>query len=152
MRSSKGARRRFVAACPRFDNCMRVTRPTAEGWTSNRRVGLGRARWHWSLFACLRIRSAEFLGESDEEPFRPTDVAEPIRVFILDYFAYELRAAIAEPFKRLVDVVHGEHDAEVAEGVDGGVPVICDNRRHEEAGRSSRPWPSGVRIMAISTR
>ena len=60
------------------------------------------------------LRSAEFLGESDEKPFRPADVAEPIRVFILDYFAYELRAAIAEPFKRLVDVVHGEHDAEVA--------------------------------------
>jgi hypothetical protein len=39
--------------------------------------------------------------------------AEPIRIFILDYFAYELRAALAEPFKRLVDVVHGEH-AEVA--------------------------------------
>ena len=60
------------------------------------------------------LRSAEFLGESDEKPFRPADVAEPIRVFILDYFAYELRAAIAEPFKRPVDVVHGEHDAEVA--------------------------------------
>lgn len=60
------------------------------------------------------LRSAEFLGESDEKPFRPADVAEPIRVFILDYFAYELRAARAEPFKRLVDVVHGEHDAEVA--------------------------------------
>jgi hypothetical protein len=54
------------------------------------------------------------LGESDEEPFRPTDVAQPIRVFILDYFAYELRAACPEPFKRLVDVIHGEHDAEVA--------------------------------------
>src|SRR5205085_12635072 len=62
---------------------------------------------------CLRIRSAEFLGESDEKPFRPADVAEPIRVFILDYFAYELGAALAEPFKHLVDVVHGKHDAEV---------------------------------------
>ena len=59
-------------------------------------------------------RSVEFLGESDEKPFRPADVAEPIRVFILDYFAYELGAALAEPFKRLIDVVHGEHDAEVA--------------------------------------
>ena len=64
--------------------------------------------------AMLLSSSAEFLGESDEKPFRPADVAEPIRVFILDYFAYELRAAFAEPFKRLVDVVHGEHDAEVA--------------------------------------
>ena len=60
------------------------------------------------------LRSAEFLGESDEKPFRPADVAEPIRLFILDYFAYELRAALAELFERLVDVVYGEHDAEVA--------------------------------------
>jgi hypothetical protein len=45
------------------------------------------------------LRSAEFLGESDEKPFRPADVAEPIRVFILDYFAHKLRAAPAEPFK-----------------------------------------------------
>ena len=60
------------------------------------------------------LRSAKFLGESDEKPFGSTDVAEPIRFFILDYFAYELRAARAEPFKRRVDVVHSEHDAEVA--------------------------------------
>ena len=44
-------------------------------------------------------RSAEFLGESDEKPFRPADVAEPICVFILDDFAYELRAALAEPLR-----------------------------------------------------
>jgi hypothetical protein len=35
-------------------------------------------------------------------------------IFILDYFAYELRVALAEPLKRPVDVVHGEHDAGVA--------------------------------------
>src|SRR5690606_13204674 len=52
-------------------------------------------------------RSAELLGESDEKPFRPADVAEPIHVFILDDFAHELRAALAEPLERFVDVVHG---------------------------------------------
>jgi hypothetical protein len=35
---------------------------------------------------------------------------EPIRVLIRDYFAYELRATGAEPFKRLVDAVYSEHD------------------------------------------
>jgi hypothetical protein len=78
--------------------------------------------------------AAEFLGESDEKPFRPADIAEPIRVLILDDFADELRAAIAQPFKRLVDVVHGEHDAEIAESVDRGIAVIRDDRRREEAG------------------
>ena len=36
------------------------------------------------------------MGESDEKPFRPTDVAEPIRVFVLDDLADELRSALAE--------------------------------------------------------
>ena len=59
------------------------------------------------------MRSPEFLSESDEKAFRPANVTEPIRVFIPDYFAYKLRAARAQPLKRLVDVVHGEHDAEI---------------------------------------
>ena len=45
-------------------------------------------------------------------PFGPTDVAEPVRVFVLDHSgADQLRAVLAEPAKRLVDVVHSEHDA-----------------------------------------
>jgi hypothetical protein len=80
------------------------------------------------------LRSSQFLGEADEKPFRPADIAEPIRVLILDDFADELRAAIAEPCKSLVEIVHGEHDAEVAERVDRGVAVICDDGRPEEAG------------------
>jgi len=47
--------------------------------------------------------SSEFLGESDEKPFRAADAAEPIRVFILNNFAHELRAALAEPLERLVE-------------------------------------------------
>src|SRR5438552_12427839 len=81
-----------------------------------------------------KAASAEFLGASDEKPFRPADVAEPIRVLIPDYFAYELGTALAEPFKRLVDVVHGEHDAEVAQSVHRSVAVIRDGRRREEPG------------------
>ena len=80
------------------------------------------------------LRSAEFLGECDEKPFRPAEVTEPIRVFIPDYFAYKLCTAPAEPFNRLVDVVYGKHDAEVAESVHRGVTVIRDGRRRDEAG------------------
>jgi hypothetical protein len=55
------------------------------------------------------------LRESDEKPLQArADIAEPIRVFVMAYFAYELRAVLAEPSNRLVDVVHGEHNAEVA--------------------------------------
>src|SRR5262249_50081032 len=63
---------------------------------------------------CQRVwcrRSAEFLRESDEKPFRPADAAETICVLILDNFAHQLRAAPAEPVERRVDVVNGEHDA-----------------------------------------
>jgi hypothetical protein len=73
------------------------------------------------------------LGQSDEKPAGPADVAEPVHVFIPDYFAYQLRAALAEPFERLVDVVHGEHDAEVAQGIHWGIAMIRDGRRRDEA-------------------
>ena len=54
---------------------------------------------------------SELLGKPDENSFGAPDVAEPIRVFVLDHFADELRAAFAEPGERIVDVLHGEHDA-----------------------------------------
>ena len=73
---------------------------------------------------------AEFLGEAYEKTFGTANVAEPIRVFVLDHFvADELRAVLTEPGERLVDVVHGEHDAQVAESVHRGLAVIGDRRR-----------------------
>src|SRR5437588_3929148 len=78
--------------------------------------------------------SAEFLGEPDEKASGPADIADPIRVFVLNHFAAdELRAVFSEPGERLVDVVHGEHYAKVAEGVHRGVQVIGDHRRREKA-------------------
>jgi hypothetical protein len=53
----------------------------------------------------------------------------------LNYLANKLRTAFAESFQRLVDIVHGEHGPEVAQSVDGSVPVIRDDRRCEEAGK-----------------
>src|SRR5512145_3407509 len=76
----------------------------------------------------------ELLGEPDEYSLGTPDVAEPIHVFILDHFADELRAASAEPGERIVDVLHGEHDAQVAESVHRGAAVIGDHGRREETG------------------
>src|SRR5215212_9458959 len=76
---------------------------------------------------------AELLGEPDEQSFGAADVAEPIRVLVLNHVANELRAARAEPGERRIDVVHGEHDAEIAERVHRGVPVIGDGWRGEKA-------------------
>src|SRR5437879_2448671 len=76
----------------------------------------------------------ELLGEPDENPFGTPDVAEPIHVLILDDFADELRAAFAQSGERIVDVLHGEHDAQVAESVHWGAAVIGDHTRREETG------------------
>src|SRR5580692_7133168 len=76
--------------------------------------------------------SSEFLSQSDKKPFWAADVAEPIRVFVLNDFAHELGAALAQPLERLVDVVHGEHGAQVAQSVHRSVPVICDDRRRKK--------------------
>jgi hypothetical protein len=78
--------------------------------------------------------SVEFLGESYEKAFWSADVAESIRILIPDYFTYKLCAALPKFAKRLVDVVHGEHDAEVAQSIYWGVAVIRDDRWHEKAG------------------
>ena len=57
-------------------------------------------------------KPAEFFGQPDEKSFRSADVAEPIRVLVLDHFAADkLCAVLAEPGERIVDVVHGKHDA-----------------------------------------
>ena len=60
--------------------------------------------------------SADLLGQPDENALGASDVAEPIHV-VLDYFVDELRAVLAEPGLRIVEVVHREHDAKVAEGI-----------------------------------
>ena len=78
--------------------------------------------------------SVELLGESDEDPFRAADVAEAVGLLILDDFTDELGATLAEYVEGIVDVVDGEHDTEVAEGVHGGIAVIGDDGWMEEAG------------------
>src|SRR4029077_15699215 len=74
----------------------------------------------------------ELLGKPDENSFGAPGAAEPIRVLVLDHFADELRAAFAEPGERIVDVLHGEHDAQATDAVTLGVEVYGCHRRREE--------------------
>jgi len=53
----------------------------------------------------------ELLSEPDEDSFGAAHVAESIGVFVLGNFADELRAAFTETGERIVDVLHGKHDA-----------------------------------------
>src|SRR5918994_5683830 len=77
--------------------------------------------------------SADLLGQPNENALGASDVAEPIRVFVPNHFVDELRAMLPEPSQRLVEVVHGEHDTQVAQSVHRGVPVILGHSRREKS-------------------
>jgi hypothetical protein len=72
---------------------------------------LGLAEAQARLYSRGVLGGVELLGEPDEKSFGAADVAEPVRLFVLNYVADELRASLTEPGERLVDVVHSEHDA-----------------------------------------
>src|SRR5690348_15711499 len=97
---------------------------------SRRTMRIGQALEDWwksERVACNEDVSSELLGEPDEQPFGAADVAEPICLLVLHHVADELRAVLAQSLERLVDVFYGEHDAEVAERVHRGIPVIGDD-------------------------
>src|SRR6185503_19779363 len=66
----------------------------------------------------------ELLGEPDKNSFGTPDVAEPVDVFVVDDFIDNRRTELAEPSERVVDVLDGEHDAQVSQRVHGGCAVI----------------------------
>jgi hypothetical protein len=76
------------------------------------------------------IRSAS----PDQNALGAPHVAEAIHVFVLHHFVDELGAVLAEPGERVVEVIHGEHDAEVAE-------VSTAMRPERAAGTRSNQMP-----------
>ena len=87
------------------------------------------------LSACRA--SADFLAQPDENALGAADVAKPITS---SYWTTSVRTScapcLAEPGERIVEVVDGEHDTQVAQSVHRYVPVIGDNWRREK----SRIW------------
>jgi hypothetical protein len=53
---------------------------------------------------------------------------------VLDHVADEPRAVLTQPVQRVVEVVDGKHDTQVAERVHRRVPVIRHDRRREKPG------------------
>jgi len=98
-RSSRGRRPEGVGLSDLFDA---LKRPTAIA--NPYQV----CAWHMCSLGSL---FPELLGKPDENSFGASDVAEPIGVFVLDHFADKLRTAFTKPGQRIVDVLHGEHDA-----------------------------------------
>src|SRR5690606_39094347 len=56
--------------------------------------------------------------------FGTPDVAEAVDVFVVDHFIDHRRTALAEPGEGVVEVLDGEHDAQVSQRVHGGCAVI----------------------------
>ena len=70
---------------------------------------------------------SDLFCQPDEDSFWAVDVAEPVDVFVIHHLANQLRAVWFELFEDRVEVVHVEHHAEVAEGVDGRSSVVFDD-------------------------
>jgi hypothetical protein len=72
-----------------------------------------------STLTARRIRTGsllpELFGEPDENPFWTPDVAEPTGVFVLNHFVDELRATLAKSRESIVEVLYGEHGAQITE-------------------------------------
>jgi hypothetical protein len=87
------------------------------------------------------------LGEPDEKSFGSAYVAEPIRVSILDHFAADkLRAVLAEPDQRIVDVVHSERE------VVGVLLVIVGIRGDRRQARDIFSRATTVKVRAATRR
>lgn len=78
---------------------------------------------------------AEFFGEPDEESFGAADVAEAVDVFVLNDFVDEFGAKLVEAGQGIIQVLDGEHDPQVAKGVDGSVAVVGSDGRRFELGK-----------------
>ena len=67
-------------------------------------------------------RLPELLGAPDEDSFGAPNVAEPVDAFEIDDFIDHRRPKLTEPSERVVNVLDGEHDAQVAERVHRRTP------------------------------
>src|SRR5690606_29272186 len=69
----------------------------------------------------------ELLSETDENSFGTSDVTEPIDVFVIDDLVDHRRAALSEPGEGVIEVIDGEHDAQVSQRVHGSCAMVGRN-------------------------
>src|SRR5918995_2092924 len=77
----------------------------------------------------FRQRSAELLGQCDDDALGAADVTEPILVLVLHHLADELGAVAKQAGKDVLEVVDGEHDATDAQRVHRRVFWLGPDRR-----------------------
>lgn len=96
----------------------------------SRKLGCAARTWETSLFGFV-----ELFCEPDQEAFVSAEVAEAVRVLVLNDLANELSTMLEKPGDRLVNVSNGEHDAQISESVHRGPPVIFDRWRRDKSGK-----------------
>jgi hypothetical protein len=84
----------------------------------------------------------ELFCQPNKKPFGSADIAEPIRVLVLNHLANQLGAMPAEPGYHFVNVFNREHDTQVAERVHRCSTVVRDSGR----GKKSRNLEPAVTI------
>src|SRR5262252_1560163 len=94
-------------------------------------MSIGRLPFHFlaAVGKSYGNASPELLGKRNDDALRAADVAEPVPVLILGYFAYELGAMGAQPREDILNVVDGEHDATYAQRVHRCVLRFSSDRR-----------------------
>jgi hypothetical protein len=100
-----------------------------------------------------RLASADLPGQGDDDARRAAQVAQQEDALELCRLAEEFGATGVQPGDGVIDVVHGEHDAVQAQRA--GRRSDCPAPAAAGAWylvSSSLPWPSGIRLIAISLR
>jgi hypothetical protein len=95
--------------------------------------------------------SKEFLGQRDDDARRASHVAEPVLVFVLNHCADEFGAVGARAGHGVVDSSTANmiwrRPSVFVGAIAGSAATSCGLRNFVS---STRPWPSGVRIIAMS--
>ena len=95
-------------------------------------------------------RSADLLGQLDDDPLGAPDVTEPVAVLVRHKLADEFGAVTLQPIEDIVDALDRERDMTDAQRVRGRAGSPPRPGGVWNLVSSSRAWPSGVRIIAMS--
>ena len=73
-----------------------------------------------NLITVIYLFVFEWFRKPNQNPFRPADITETVRVFVLHHFADELGTVLPEASDQGIDVLDREHDAQITERIDRG--------------------------------
>ncbi len=141
LRTVPGEPDRDIAGCAVLGDVGQAGQVAGQQLLANRSAqnlgDLVRLHGYFSSFRCVqppRRRLADLLGQRDDDALGAADVAEPVFVLVLHYFADESGAVGQQAGKDGLDVINGEHDAPYAQRVHGCVRLSGGSRRRVKLG------------------